>query len=242
MAESAVILAAGAGSRLRPETDSIPKCLLAVGSETFLTRLLRQYSDVGISHVTVVAGYRAAEVSRVTRQHWPHVEVVENRLYDRTNNMFSLALALGPQSGDLIFGNADVVYADEVFADFVTSAPTNSIAVEVGSYLDESMKVELHQETGRIVRIAKDVPRSLALGNSADIYKLSAPTVAALRALIFSEYLEAGRLNEWSERVLNALFSKHEFQPWRIAAKSWVEVDTHEDLRQARELVGSGDG
>jgi choline kinase len=240
MTDHAIILAAGVGSRLRPETDHVPKCLVPLGGgETFLSRLLRQYKHAGIQRITVVAGYRSNQIAQAIHvSKYAGVTMVENRLYDRTNNMFSLALALHGSDEAVIFGNADVVYDDTVVDGFVKEAPLDSIAVDVGSYLEESMKV-IQDRSRRISRIAKDVPKDEGLGNSLDVYKLSGTSAQLLRQLMLEDYFNKGRLSEWSERALNDLLQRVPFVPWDASRGRWIEVDTPEDLRIARDLVRS---
>ncbi len=62
MDHTAIILAAGLGSRLRPLTDTTPKCLLDVGGQTILARQLERIAAAGIRRAVVVTGYRSEDV------------------------------------------------------------------------------------------------------------------------------------------------------------------------------------
>ena len=66
-----IILAAGTATRMRPLTDSIPKCLLPVGGKPILQRILEHVSNAGIDTVGLVLGYRADEVRALVRKQFP---------------------------------------------------------------------------------------------------------------------------------------------------------------------------
>ncbi len=191
--------------------------------------------------MTIVSGYQAEQIAEAVNSAPLPVDLVENRLFDGTNNMFSLALGLPCTGESLIFGNADVVYDESLFMAFVKTAPLDSIPVHVRAYLDESMKVEVAHDQ-RIVRIAKDVTKERALGISLDMYKLSQITVTKLREIILTQYLARGRLHEWAEVALNDVLSVARFTPWDIQGRPWIEVDTPEDLEEARRLVATREG
>src|SRR5215203_3514612 len=59
-----LVLAAGAGRRLRPYTDELPKALVPVDGEiTILDIALRNLAEVALTDVTVVVGYAAQAVA-----------------------------------------------------------------------------------------------------------------------------------------------------------------------------------
>ena len=98
--EDAIILVAGRGSRLRPLTDERPKCLLEVGGQPLLLRLLRQLAHHGIRNVVLVAGYRGEDIEReleASRYEGglpTRVEVVEVDDWEHWNNAASLQRGL----------------------------------------------------------------------------------------------------------------------------------------------------
>src|ERR1700742_2974733 len=92
-----LVLAAGQGQRLRPDTDALPKTLLPVdGETTILDVILRNLAKVGITDAVVVTGYAAdaiiARVPDLEARHGLTIEIVRNDRFDR-NNAYSLWLA-----------------------------------------------------------------------------------------------------------------------------------------------------
>jgi histidinol-phosphate/aromatic aminotransferase/cobyric acid decarboxylase-like protein len=102
----AVILAAGFARRMQPLSDNCHKGLLTIGGSTILGRIMDNLEQVGIQRVTVVTGYRAADVERFLRDRYPNVDLrlVHNPRYRETNNVVSLSLAF-----DALTFDADVV-------------------------------------------------------------------------------------------------------------------------------------
>ena len=91
----AVILAAGMGKRLGDLTKGNTKCMIQVGHETLISRLLHQLDKQSISRIVLVVGYKAQELKDylATLSFNTPIEFVENTVYDQTNNIYSLYLA-----------------------------------------------------------------------------------------------------------------------------------------------------
>ena len=91
----AIILAAGMGKRLGELTKGNTKCMVEVGGETLIARLLRQLDKQHLSKIVLVVGYKAQELKNylATIQIQTPIEFVENIVYDQTNNIYSLYLA-----------------------------------------------------------------------------------------------------------------------------------------------------
>lgn len=89
---TAVLLAAGLGTRLRPLTNERPKCLVEVDGKPMLQRMLEEVARVGFSRVVIVTGYHANVLTNwleCNPQSIP-VELVHNEVYDTTNNIYSV--------------------------------------------------------------------------------------------------------------------------------------------------------
>ncbi|MDB5019441.1 MAG: Histidinol-phosphate/aromatic aminotransferase and cobyric acid decarboxylase, partial [Pedobacter sp.] len=96
MNKDIIILAAGVGSRLRPLTDHLPKCLITVNGEAILERLLKQINattDLN-KNIFIVTGYKAEVLTDFVDRLGIRVNYVPNIEFESTNNMYSLNLAL----------------------------------------------------------------------------------------------------------------------------------------------------
>ena len=110
----ALILAAGYGQRMRPLTDSQHKTLLSIGGRTIIDRILHGLRLHGISDVCIVTGYRADELRSHVVEHHRDIEFtfVHNERFDKTNNIFSMALAFEQMTfdDDLLLIESDLIY------------------------------------------------------------------------------------------------------------------------------------
>ena len=91
----AIILAAGMGKRLGEYTKNCTKCMVPVNGVTLIDRLLGQLSKLGLNRIVIVVGYKGKElIDYVGKEYMGlKIEYIKNLIYDRTNNIYSLALA-----------------------------------------------------------------------------------------------------------------------------------------------------
>src|SRR3990167_1735270 len=91
----AIILAAGQGTRLRPLTDEIPKCLLEVAGHPILAHQLHAITEAGISDITIAVGYRPERIREFASSRFPHagIHYVLNDQYNTTGNFYTASLA-----------------------------------------------------------------------------------------------------------------------------------------------------
>lgn len=91
----AIILAAGMGKRLKDLTANNTKCMVKVNGVTLIERMLNQLDKLNLERIVVVIGYEGRKLQEYisTLNISTKIEYVENEIYDKTNNIYSLALA-----------------------------------------------------------------------------------------------------------------------------------------------------
>ena len=234
----AIILAAGVGSRLRPLTNSTPKCLVPVAGRPILAHQIEALRRAGIEHTTIVAGYRASEVVEFCQQFGQAASVIVNAAYDRSNNMVSLRLALRDHEHDpVVICNGDVVF-DSGIVDALLERDGNGIATEPGRFLEESMKVSV-DESGRITALSKAIEPAAAYGVSIDLYRFSGAAMAAICRTADRLINDEGMTNLWTEVAIDAILRDVEVRPVDIAGRRWVEIDNFDDLAEADRLFST---
>ena len=110
-----MVLAAGAGRRLRPDTDALPKALLPVdGGVTILDIALRNLAAVGLRDIVIVVGYAADavrdRVASLEREHGVRLTLVHNDRAEEWNNAYSLWLAREHFAAGALLVNGDTVH------------------------------------------------------------------------------------------------------------------------------------
>jgi len=241
----AIILAAGVGSRITEITSFKPKCLTLVNGKPLIQYLIENYIHAGLNEkdIYILAGYKYEMIELFVAENFPLVNVLNNVDYASTNNMYSLyfALKLEEFSGDqaVFINNGDCIYDNEIIKDLATSGETDLIAVDVGKYEEESMKVKV--KDGSITDISKKIVEADAFGVSIDLYLFSSESVKKLKAIIH-DYIDVQKeLNLWTEVAIQEMFSSTEIKPFDIQNKKWVEIDNMNDLRLADKLFADFD-
>jgi len=239
-----MVLAAGAGRRLRPDTDALPKALLPVdGRVTILDIALRNLAAVGLRDIVVVIGYAAGEVrdrvAGLQREHGVRLTLVDNDRAEDWNNAYSLWLAREHFAAGALLVNGDTVHPVSVEKTLLAAAqsgPGVIIAVDDVKHLaDEEMKVIIGPGD-RVTKISKLMDPAAAYGEYIGATLIGASAAAPLAAAL-----------EATWRRDSSLYYEDGFQEFAdrggvigvapIGEVEWVEVDNHDDLRRAREIA-----
>lgn len=237
-----MVLAAGAGRRLRPYTDHLPKALVPVdGETTILDIALRNLAAVGLTDIAIVVGYAAEAVAQRTEafeeRYGVQLTLVHNDRAEEWNNAYSLWLARDHFADGVLLVNGDTVHPVSVEQTLLAArGPGVLLAVDnVKSLADEEMKVIL-DETGQLRRITK-------LMDPADAYGeyIGATLIEPAAAAPLADALEATWRrdpNLYYEDGYQELADRGgEVKVATIGVVDWVEVDNHADLARAREIA-----
>lgn len=113
----AIILAAGMGKRLKDLTANNTKCMVKVNGVTLIERMLNQLDKLNLERIVVVIGYEGRKLQEYisTLNISTKIEYVENEIYDKTNNIYSLALAKEYLlQADTLLLESDLIFEDDV--------------------------------------------------------------------------------------------------------------------------------
>jgi choline kinase len=237
-----MVLAAGAGRRLAPYTDTLPKTLVAVdGDRTILDIALANLKAAGIGDVAVVTGYAAGAVEQrkaaLERDHGVTLELVFNDRAEDWNNAYSLWCARDHFPEGVLLINGDTVHPPSVEETLLASrGPDILLALDdVKELGEEEMKVHVDGD-GRMTRINKALDPATAQGEYIGLTLIepaaAAPLAAALEATFRRDpqlYYEDG-YQEYADRGGRVGVAP-------IGAVDWAEVDDHADLARAREIA-----
>jgi choline kinase len=243
-----MVLAAGAGRRLRPDTDALPKALLPVdrvgqhGEVTILDIALRNLAAVGLRDVVIVVGYAAGAIrdraAALEAEHGVRLTLVDNDRAEDWNNAYSLWLAREHFAAGALLVNGDTVHpvaVEKTLLGAAGRAPVVLAVDDVKRLADEEMKV-ITGPDGRLARITKLMDPAQAHGEY-----IGATLIDPAAAAPLADALEA----TW--RRDPSLYYEDGYQELAdrggiikvapIGEVEWVEVDNHDDLRRAREIA-----
>ncbi len=238
----AIILAAGTATRLRPLTDTLPKCLLRVGEKTILGHTIDSLQNAGVSDIVLVTGYRAEQIREFLAVHHPGVRItyIHNPRYEETNNIYSLwltkDLVLG---GEILLLDSDILFDWRILPLLAAGGARSCLAVRHDRALgEEEIKVRTDAR-GLIVAIGKEVDPAGAAGESIGIERFTAPFVAVLFRVLDRMILQERRDTIFYEAAFQeAIDGGAEVAPVDVGTYRCIEIDTAEDLsRAAREVL-----
>jgi choline kinase len=160
-----LVLAAGQGQRLRPDTDALPKTLLPVdGESTILDVILRNLAKVGLTDVALVAGHAAdaliARVPDLEARHGLAIEIIRNDRFDR-NNAYSLWLAREAYAGGALLVNGDTVHPVDVEQTLLSAAAETAAAALTQATPDGATPTATPTATAPEIILALDVTKRL---------------------------------------------------------------------------------
>ena len=233
-----VILAAGMAKRLRPLTDTKPKCLLEVGKRTLLERTVDAMRQAGIQEFLVVTGYRGEMIREFLTIHYPlsTIHYLDNIDYEHNNNIYSLWMACQKVRGcDFLLMDSDIL-CDPAAVVRIAQEQTSALAVNRHELGEEEMKVVVDADS-RITEISKTCPED-AMGESVGIEKITADYSEALARELDQMILQEGLIDIFYERAFERLIPQgHTFKVVDTTHYFSYELDTPEDFQRAQELM-----
>lgn len=238
----AIILAAGIASRLRPLTDTMPKCLLQIGQRCLLQRAFDGLISNNIREFVIVTGYRHEQIEEFLVAHYPHEKItfIHNKVYATTNNIYSLWLTRPEADGqEILLLDSDILFDPQIVSRVLASKRPNVLALNNHQLSEEEIKV-IVDEQGEVKEISKVCSIEHAIGESIGIEKMSATYTTALFKELEQMIEKEGLDNIFYERAFERLIPQgHTFGVIDTTDLYSVELDTVDDFRQAQQLIPS---
>ena len=246
----AIILAAGMGKRLKELTADNTKCMVRVNGVSLIERALRQLEDLHLSRIIIVVGYRGEKlmefIDSIPGITTP-VIYVDNPIYDRTNNIYSLALASDYLTeDDTLLLESDLIFEEGVLRGLAEDPRDTLVLVDkYESWMD-----------GTVVTIGpEDEIRSFVPGKNfvfehipqyyktVNIYKFSKEFSVSKYVPFLHAYTMALGNNEYYEQVLRviAMLDDPGIRARRLSGEKWYEIDDIQDLDIAESIFAEND-
>lgn len=235
----AVILAAGMGRRLGEYTKENTKCMLPVNGVRLIDRVLTQLSPLGLTRVVIVVGYQGQNLIDYLGHRYDDqfpIEYVENPIYDKTNNIYSLALAKQQlQEDDTLLIESDLIYDDGLFQLLLNNPyPNLALVAKYESWMDGTM-VRLDDEQNIVDFVSKEAFSFKEVDTyfkTVNIYKFSREFSRTKYVPFLEAYCTAVGNNEYYENVLRIITSlnDHSLKALPLTHEKWYEIDDKQDL------------
>ena len=235
----AIILAAGMGKRLGEYTKDNTKCMLPVNGVRLIDRVLTQLSSLHLNRVVIVVGYKGQNLMDHIGNRYDdilQIEYINNPIYDKTNNIYSLALAKDKlQEDDTILVESDLVFSDRLFSMVVESPhPNVALVAKYESWMDGTM-VQLDENQNIVSFVPKQAfkySETESYYKTVNIYKLSKEFSTHKYVPFLEAYSKALGNNEYYEQVLRVItmIDHAEMKALPIGDEKWYEIDDLQDL------------
>ena len=244
----AIILAAGMGRRLGELTKENTKCMVPVNGVRLIDRLLRQLSTLPLTRIIIVIGYKGKELKEYIQSTFLvppstfHIDFVENPIYDKTNNIYSLSMVKEQlQQDDTLLIESDLIFSDRLFTMILENPyPNLALVAKYESWMDGTM-VRLDEDQYIVNFISKqafDYADVDSYYKTVNIYKFSREFLQQQYVPFLDAYTKAVGNNEYYENVLRiiSLLNSHNMKALPIGNEKWYEIDDKQDLDIAEAL------
>ena len=241
----AIILAAGMGRRLGDYTKDNTKCMVPVNGVRLIDRLLGQLAKQQLNRVIIVVGYKGKELREYIGNRYDsllNIEFAENPVYDKTNNIYSLAIVKDKlQEDDTLLIESDLIFSERMIPMIVDNPyPNLALVAKYETWMDGTM-VRLDEEQNIVNFISKDAFDYNDVDSyykTVNIYKLSKQFSRQKYVPFLDAYTKAVGNNEYYENVLRiiSLLNNHDMKALPIGQEKWYEIDDKQDLDIAEAL------
>ncbi|MEV7268833.1 phosphocholine cytidylyltransferase family protein [Streptomyces bacillaris] len=239
-----LVLAAGAGRRLRPYTDTLPKALVPVdGDKTVLDLTLANFAAVGLTEVAIVVGYRKEAVyarkAELEATYGLTITLIDNDKAEEWNNAYSLWCARDVIKRGVILANGDTVHPVSVEKTLLEARGKGQkiiLALDTEKTLaDEEMKVIFEEGKG-VQRITKLMDPASATGEYIGVTLIEGEAAEELADALKTTFERDPDLyyEDGYQELANRGFTV-DVAP--IGTVTWVEIDNHDDLKKGREIA-----
>ena len=229
------------GRRLGEYTKDNTKCMVPVNGVPLIDRLMEQLAKQPLRRIIIVVGYKGKKLREYIETKYssnlePGIEFAENPVYDKTNNIYSLALVKDKlQEDDTLLIESDLIFSDRLIPMIVDNPQPNlALVAKYESWMDGTM-VTIDDEQNIVNFISKeafDYAYADSYYKTVNIYKFSREFLQTKYVPFLDAYTKAVGLNEYYENVLRviSLLNNHDMKALPIGSEKWYEIDDKQDL------------
>lgn len=240
----AIILAAGMGKRLKELTQDNTKCMVKVNGVRLIDRALSQLAKLNLKRTVIVTGYEGVKLRKHVGRKWDgmRIDYVDNPIYDKTNNIYSLALAADELAkDDTLLLESDLIFDDAILSKVLDCPHPNVAVVDAFQSWMDGTCVTI-DENNRIKRfvpkkdfVYEEIP---SYYKTVNVYKFSKKFSQEDYIPFLKAYSKALGDNEYYEQVLRVitLLDKPLMHALPLSGEKWYEIDDIQDLDIAESM------
>lgn len=241
----AIILAAGMGRRLKQLTAKNTKCMVSINGERLIDRTLNALNGLNLRRIIIVVGYRSDNLIKHIgkRQDNVKIEFIHNDIYDKTNNIYSLALAKDKmEEDDTILLESDIIFNPEMLKILVDNPyPNIALVAKWSSWMDGTV-VKIDEKYNIVSMVPKEAfnfSETDQYYKTVNIYKFSKEFAKRKYNPFLEAYCKSMGYSAYYEQVLNIItyISANEMKALPVRDLKWFEIDDIQDKEIAEILT-----
>jgi choline kinase len=233
---TAVILAAGRGTRLAGEVTDRPKGMLAIGDRPIVEESIASLRSFGIEDVVLVTGHLASQYEELARALGDFVQTAHNARFADSGSLYSLYQARGLTQGPFLLLESDLVYEPRALATLLDGPDEDAILVSGPTGAGDEVYVTTRD--GRLTGMSKqkDGLVGTIAGEMVGITRVSAELFASLCGLAAAEFDQTLKVDYETDGLVAAARQRRIACPV-VPDLVWGEIDDASQLARVRERV-----
>lgn len=248
----ALMLAAGMGKRLKKYTENNTKCMLKIQGKTLIERAVEALLEAGVTKLILVIGYKGENLKKFLLEECQNpkikemkFEFIENPIFDKTNNIYSLSLAKEELAkDDTILLESDLIYDYQLIKRLVDSKDENLVSVAKYEQWMDGTVIKIDEDRNVLEFIEKKKFSFEELDQyykTVNIYKFSKEFAKKEFIPFLDAYIKAYGENEYYELVLKIIahLSRSQLKAIDVSDIKWYEIDDAQDLDISNSLFST---
>jgi len=232
MVKTAVILAAGMGSRLKERTKDMPKGFLRIGTEAIVIRSIKALIKAGIERIVIGTGYLSAMYKELAFQ-YPQIECVENNNYMTTGSMETLYHMKNSLNSAFLLLESDLLYEKASLSVLIDSKEDNLILSSGATNSNDEVYIEVDDEYN-LVGMSKDKTKLRNIYS--ELVGISKISVPLFKAMCDSFEEAQDKKLDYEECIVRAS-KRMPVKVLKITDLAWTEIDNEYHLQRAKRII-----
>ena len=232
---TAVILAAGMGTRLGAEGRSQPKGFLRLGTKPIIEESLERLRRAGVERVLIVTGHCRESYEDLARASEGFVSTVHNPRFSESGSMYSLYCARDEIDGDFLLLESDLIYEQDALRNALEFPQDNCLLLSGFTFSGDEVYVQ--HDDGRLVAMSKDASQLGDIaGELVGITRVSSALFSHMLA-VSEEAFEHDLYVDYETDCLVTASARHPVHCHLVSELAWAEIDDPAHLERARTIV-----
>ncbi|MBW2167330.1 MAG: phosphocholine cytidylyltransferase family protein [Deltaproteobacteria bacterium] len=237
---TALLLAAGIGSRLYPLTRNEPKCLTIVNAMSILERLISNLNQHGFKHLVVITGHLENHIRDFLGNQAGDIKIdyIFSPLYKTTNNIYSLWMAREIINEPFLLLESDLVFDESLLDDMLY--PDRIAVAKMQPWMDGTFVTINQSQQVKAFWAGNAYSFGAIKYKTVNIYSISLNSWHCIVKKL-DQHISEGKVNDYYETVFAEMIADGSlfFKIVSFDDKPWYEIDTIEDLAEAEKLFSS---